>query len=225
MKAMILAAGRGKRMMPLTATTAKPMLMVHQKPLIQHHVEALKQAGINDIVINLAWCGDTIKQYLGDGSAFGVAITYSQEPEQGLETLGGLLHALPLLSEQFIVVNGDVYTDYDFSSLTQLQLLPTEAHLVLVENPPHNPSGDFGCRLGMAVLAQDIAYTFSGIALYHKTFFDNISEGFKPLAPLLREKMSQNKVSAELYLGQWHDIGTPERLNEINNRAELRWEK
>lgn len=225
MKAMILAAGRGKRMMPLTEHTAKPMLKVHNKPLIQYHVEALKKAGITEIVINLAWCGDSISEYFGDGSQFGVTITYSQEPTEGLETLGGIVNALPLLSEQFIVVNGDIYTDYDFSSLRQLQMLPIEAHLVLVENPPHNETGDFSCVQGMARLGAEDTYTFSGIALYHKSFFDNISSGFKPLAPLLREKMAALKVSAELYLGQWHDIGTPARLAEINKQVELRWEK
>lgn len=216
MKAMILAAGRGQRMMPLTRDCAKPMLRVNDKPLIQYHIERLAQAGITEIVINLAWQGESISDYLGDGRQFGVTITYSQEPEAGLETAGGIIHALDELSEQFIVVNGDVFTDYDFCALTQLQLLPHQAHLVLIENPPHNPEGDFALVQGNAKSEGECKHTFSGIGLYHKCFFEQAAPGFVPLAPLLRRAMEDQLVSAELYLGQWHDIGTPQRLAQIN---------
>ena len=135
MKAMILAAGRGKRMMPLTETMPKPMLKINGKPLLEHHINNLRQAGITDIVINLAWQGDKITEYFGNGSQFGVSITYSQEQTGGLETAGGIIQALPLLGEQFIVINGDVFTDYDVTSLMQLHLQAGEAHIVLVENP------------------------------------------------------------------------------------------
>ena len=146
MKAMILAAGRGQRMMPLTAELPKPMLKVQGKPLIEHHIERLKTAGITDFIINLAWQGDKIRAYFGDGSRLGVHIEYSQEPEQGLETAGGIIQALPLLGEQFIVINGDIFTDYDVSSLLHIHLDAGEAHIVLVENPAHNPNGDFTLR-------------------------------------------------------------------------------
>jgi MurNAc alpha-1-phosphate uridylyltransferase len=218
MKAMILAAGRGKRMMPLTRELAKPMLEVKGKPLIVYHIERLAEAGVLDIVVNLAWCGDTIEDYLGDGSQYGVSITYSRESEGGLETAGGIINALDKLSDEFIVINGDIYTDYDVSSLTQLSLLPHQAHVVLVENPAHHPTGDFAMRQGFAHLGEEgePRHTFSGIALYHKSFFANLSNEFLALGPLLRDKMRTQLVTAELYLGVWHDIGTPERLREIN---------
>ena len=168
MKAMILAAGRGQRMMPLTQAMPKPMLKVQNKPLIEHHVNNLKAAGITDIVINLAWQGDKIKAYFKDGSQFGVNIVYSQEVEGGLETAGGIIQALPLLGESFIVINGDVFTDYDVSSLMQLHLQSGEAHLVLIENPPHNLDGDFT----LSHLSPDSQkYTFSGISRYQADFF------------------------------------------------------
>ncbi|TMP22895.1 mannose-1-phosphate guanylyltransferase [Pseudoalteromonas rubra] len=216
MKAMILAAGRGKRMMPLTAMMPKPMLEVAGKPLLEHHLIRLVQAGITDIVINLAWQGDKIRAYFGDGSAYGVSIQYSEEPEGGLETAGGIVRALPLLCEDedaFIVINGDIFTDYALHDLSRLHLLPGEAHLVLVENPPHNPQGDFPLA---HQFTNTQAYTFAGIGLYHKDFFSAVNEQFLALGPLLREGLAQGQISTELYLGQWHDIGTPERLAQIN---------
>ncbi|EWH07887.1 mannose-1-phosphate guanylyltransferase [Pseudoalteromonas lipolytica SCSIO 04301] len=219
MKAMILAAGRGKRMMPLTSTLPKPMLKVAGKPLLAHHIINLRQAGIVDIVINLAWQGDKIKQYFGNGEAFGVTIQYSQECEGGLETAGGILHALPLLGEHFVVINGDVFTDYDMTSLTQLNLEPGEAHLVLVENPAHNPDGDFALRhLG----PDSQKYTFSGISRFHADFFKGLTPGVLALGPILREKLAEYQVSTELYLGQWDDIGTPARLDELNQRLAVK---
>lgn len=215
MKAMILAAGRGQRMMPLTQAMPKPMLKVQNKPLIEHHVNNLKAAGITDIVINLAWQGDKIKAYFKDGSQFGVNIVYSQEVEGGLETAGGIIQALPLLGESFIVINGDVFTDYDVSSLMQLHLQPGEAHLVLIENPPHNLDGDFT----LSHLSPDSQkYTFSGISRYQADFFNGLEPGIRPLGPLLREKLSKHLVSTELYVGNWDDIGTPARLTALNER-------
>lgn len=219
-KAMILAAGRGKRMMPLTEYMPKPMLTVNGKPLLQYHIERLASAGIKEIVINLAWCGDVIRSTLGDGSEFGVRLIYSDEGGEGLETAGGIINALDLLSDTFIVINGDIYTDYDVSSLTQIALLPHQAHLVLVENPEHNPSGDFSILQGFAHCDEnrEDKHTFAGIALYHKSFFAERETAFLPLAPMLREKMAEKLVTAELYIGKWFDIGTPERLAEINQQ-------
>ncbi|MBD1581509.1 N-acetylmuramate alpha-1-phosphate uridylyltransferase MurU [Pseudoalteromonas sp. S16_S37] len=220
MKAMILAAGRGKRMMPLTTHLPKPMLKVADRPLLEYHILRLKQAGIVDIVINLAWQGDKIEQYFADGSQFGVNIYYSREPEGGLETAGGIIQALEQLcdrDELFIVINGDIFTDYDVSALTQLMLNSGEAHIVLVENPSHNPQGDF--RLAHQTINEQ-CYTFAGIGLYHKSFFAPFESGFTPLGPMLRAGLEQGVVSTELYLGVWSDIGTPERLAEINRNQE-----
>lgn len=215
MKAMILAAGRGKRMMPLTQNMPKPMLKVAEKPLIEHHINNLKAAGITDIVINLAWQGDKIKDYFKDGSQFGVSINYSQEVEGGLETAGGIIQALPLLGDSFIVINGDVYTDYDVSALKQLHLQSGEAHIVLIENPAHNPDGDFTLS---HLSDESQKYTFSGISRYHADFFKGLAHGVRPLGPILREKLNEHLVSTELYIGQWDDIGTPARLDELNKR-------
>ena len=215
MKALILAAGRGQRMMPLTQHMPKPMLKVAEKPLIEHHINNLKAAGITDIVINLAWQGDKIKDYFNDGSQFGVNILYSQEVEGGLETAGGIIQALPLLGESFIVVNGDVYTDYDVSALMQLHLQAGEAHIVLIQNPPHNPDGDFALS---HLSPESQKYTFSGISRYQADFFKGLTQGRRPLGPILREKLSDHVISTELYIGQWDDIGTPDRLNDLNKR-------
>ncbi|CAH9064296.1 N-acetylmuramate alpha-1-phosphate uridylyltransferase [Pseudoalteromonas holothuriae] len=219
-KAMILAAGRGKRMMPLTANLPKPMLEVAGRPLIEYHIQRLKRAGIVDIVINLAWQGEKITQYFSDGSQFGVNICYTNEPEGGLETAGGIINAMNLLCEsedKFIVLNGDIFTDYDVNALTQLVLNHAEAHIVLVENPVHNPEGDF-CLAHQVNNQQH--YTFSGIGLYQKAFFSSHDVEFMPLGPILRAGLDEGRVSTELYLGQWSDIGTPERLLEINRKQE-----
>ena len=171
----------------------------------------------DSIVINLAWQGDKIKDYFKDGSQFGVNILYSQEVEGGLETAGGIIEALPLLGDSFIVINGDVYTDYDVSALMQLHLQPGEAHIVLIENPPHNPDGDFALS---HLSAESQKYTFSGIGRYQADFFKGLTQGIRPLGPILREKLNEHLVSTELYIGQWDDIGTPERLNQLNTRLE-----
>jgi len=213
--AMILAAGRGERMRPLTDTTPKPLLRVHGEPLIHYHVLALARAGMERIVVNLAWLGSQIRGYLGDGSRYGLPILYSEEQPRALETAGGIFRALPLLGpDPFAVVNGDVFTDFPFGGL---QIGATaDAHLVLVPNPPQHPLGDFGLDLGLALAAAPEQYTFAGIALYRPRFFDGCAEGIFPLKPLLVRAMRARRCSAELYRGLWEDIGTPQRLQALN---------
>jgi len=221
MKAMILAAGRGERMRPLTDTTPKPLVTVKNKPLIVYHIERLVAAGIVDIVINHAHLGEKIESALGDGVQWGANIIYSPEPEGGLETAGGIFKALPLLGDApFIVLNGDVWTDYDFSLLTSVSLNECLAHLVLVDNPAHNPTGDFYLSAQAQVEAQgnSNALTFSGISVLHPHLFHGVSTGRSKLAPLFREAMQQHKVSGEYYAGDWQDIGTLDRLESLQNR-------
>jgi MurNAc alpha-1-phosphate uridylyltransferase len=220
---MILAAGRGERMRPLTDTVPKPLLRVHGKPLIERHVERLARAGITRVVINLAWLGHLLREYLGDGSRYGVAIDYSEEVPQALETAGGIFRALPRLQPgPFLVVNGDVLTDYPFE---RLLLRPShDAHLVLVPNPPQHPHGDFGLLRGLAVAVSDAAesgaerFTFAGVAVYRTAFFDGCADGVYPLKPLLLRAMAAGRCGAELYAGPWEDVGTPERLDALNAR-------
>jgi N-acetyl-alpha-D-muramate 1-phosphate uridylyltransferase len=216
--AMILAAGRGERMRPLTDRVPKPLLEVHGKPLIQYHIERLAHAGIADIVINLAWLGAMIRERLGDGSALGVRIRYSEESPRALETAGGIFRALPLLGTgAFLVVNGDVFTDYPVSHAA---LAPgRDAHLVLVPNPPQHAEGDFGLEHGLALPSAPLQYTFSGIAVYRPEFFANCVDGAFPLKPLLLRSMAERRCSAELYTGLWEDVGTPERLAALNARV------
>ena len=216
--AMILAAGRGERMRPLTDHTPKPLLAVHDKPLIVWHIERLKKADISQLVINHAHLGEQIEHALGDGSSFGVSIAYSPE-ETALETGGGIARALPLLGEQsFLVVNGDVWTDIDYSALSLDE--DDLAHLVLVNNPSHNPNGDFALNNGRVAAEGADKLTFSGIGLYQPCLFAGQSENRFPLAPLLRNVMSQNKVGGHHHQGAWTDVGTPERLAEINASAQ-----
>lgn len=212
MKAMILAAGRGKRLRPMTDTTPKPLLEVRGKPLVVHHLEALAQAGFDEIVINLSWLGQRIRDYLGDGSAYNLRIEYSEELE-ALETAGGILQALPLLGERFIVVNADIFTDYDFGRLKQIDSI---AHLVLVENPQHNIDGDFSLEQSMVGNNAVPRYTFSGIGCYQRSFFDGLVPGKHALAPLLRSAADNNQLSGELHPGEWYDIGTLERLQALD---------
>ncbi|MEZ5452395.1 MAG: nucleotidyltransferase family protein [Thiothrix sp.] len=216
MKAMILAAGHGTRMRPLTDHTPKPLLLAGGKPLIVWHIEKLARAGFRDIVINLAWLGWKIPQALGDGSRWDVRLHYSDEQQEGaLETAGGIIKALPLLgSEPFLVVNGDVWCDYPCLPLTLAN--NDLAHLVLVNNPTHHPQGDFALPEQRVLDAGEPRYTFSGIGYYRPQLFAGLPYGKRPLAPLLREVMAQEKVSGELFSGDWRDIGTPERLTELD---------
>jgi N-acetyl-alpha-D-muramate 1-phosphate uridylyltransferase len=216
--AMILAAGRGERMRPLTDRVPKPLLEVHGKPLIRYHIERLAHAGIADIVINLAWLGAMIRERLGDGSALGVRIRYSEESPRALETAGGIFRALPLLGTgAFLVVNGDVLTDYPVSHASLAS--NRDAHLVLVPNPPQHAEGDFGLEHGLALPSAPLQYTFSGIAVYRPEFFANCVDGAFPLKPLLLRSMAERRCSAELYTGLWEDVGTPERLAALNARV------
>lgn len=216
--AMILAAGRGTRMRELTDHCPKPLLKVAGKSLIEYHIEALAKAGIQRIVINTAYLGYMLEDDLGNGSRWGVKIIYSHEQELGLETAGGIINALPLLGDEaFIVVNGDVWSDYDF---TQLHLDPPHlAKLVLVNNPEHNPVGDFGIDAdSLLSLSASPRYTFSGISIYHPTFFAGLPTGFLPLREPLQQGIEKDCVAAEYYSGDWQDIGTPERLNELEQQ-------
>jgi len=218
MKAMILAAGRGERMRPLTDNTPKPLLMVGGKPLIQWHIEALQAAGFTELVINHAWLGEQIESQLGDGAQWGVNITYSPEGEYALETGGGIFRALPLLQEAedeaFLVINADVLTDIDFRQLpTRIEGL---AHLLLVSNPAHHPQGDFALKGKNVSSTGEPLLTFSGIGIYRSRLFADCQEGAFPLAPLLRRAMQQNLVSGQWHQGLWLDVGTRERLRYAN---------
>jgi MurNAc alpha-1-phosphate uridylyltransferase len=221
MKVMILAAGRGERLRPLTDTMPKSLLAVGGKPLIAWHLEKLARAGFAEAVINHAHLGAKIESELGDGSNFGLAIRYSPERE-ALETAGGIALALPLLGpEPFLVINADIYTDYDFSTLRELQLADKLAHLVLVDNPAQHPRGDFALEVGRACESGSPMLTFSGIGVYAPRLFGGIPSRAKvPLAPLLRKAMAADRVSGEHYRGRWHDIGTAERLQALD--AQLR---
>jgi len=215
MKAIILAAGRGERLRPLTDHIPKPLLPINGIPLIEYHVRALAHAGFQEIVINVSHLRDQIRAFLKNGERFGVPIVYSDEGDTPLETGGGIKHALPLLGRNpFLVVNSDIWTDYPFEpkelSTTQ------DAHLVLVTNPPHNKNGDFYLNAKKLTPAGEQKLTFSGISYLHPRLFEAISETSFPLAPLLRKKIEQGRVSGEHYLGPWFDIGTVERYEQTN---------
>jgi len=215
MKAMILAAGKGERLRPLTLHTPKPLVRAAGVPLIEYHVRALVGAGFDELVINHAWLGEQIETYLGTGERFGVRIRYSPEGEP-LETGGGIHRALPLLGDDpFAVVNGDVWTDYDFAAL-KLQK-GNLAHLVLVDNPAHHPEGDFVLTDGQVADGgpPDGRLTYSGIAVLSPRLFHDCTPGAFRLAPLLRQAMADGKVSGEHYRGRWIDVGTHERLAEV----------
>ncbi|MDR2305776.1 MAG: nucleotidyltransferase family protein [Paucimonas sp.] len=215
MKAMILAAGKGERMRPLTLHTPKPLVPAAGKPLIEYHLEALARAGFTEVVINHAWLGEQIEAHLGDGSRFGLSLRYSPEGEP-LETGGGIFKALPLLGNApFLLVNGDIWTDYDFAGLRA----PCQglAHLVLVDNPGHHGRGDFRLVDGQVVDGDDApgTLTFSGISVIHPALFDGCRPGAFKLAPLLRRAMAEGQVSGERFAGQWVDVGTLERLADV----------
>jgi len=231
MKAMILAAGRGERMRPLTDHCPKPLLEVGGRSLLAWHLAALARAGIRDIVINHAWLGAQIESALGDGRRYGVRIAYSDERGEALETAGGIVNALPLLGrEPFLVVNGDIWTDFDY---TRPPLLDAEAtgSLILVPNPPQHPRGDFalvpGATASLDVLAdpERLAaadapprFTFAGIGVYRPEFFAGCADGRFPLLPLLRRAAAAQRLRGRVYQGLWFDIGTPERLRDLDER-------
>lgn len=217
MKAMILAAGKGERLRPLTLHTPKPLVRAAGVPLIEYHVRALARAGLRELVVNHAWLGQQIEDYLGTGERYGVSIRYSAEGEP-LETGGGIFKALPLLGDEpFVVVNGDIFTDYDFSALRRP--VNTKAHLVLVDNPPHHPAGDFRLQEGLVADAAtgDASLTYSGIAVLDPALFAGCQPGAFKLAPLLRTAMADRQVSGERFTGRWVDVGTHERLAEVES--------
>jgi MurNAc alpha-1-phosphate uridylyltransferase len=225
MKAMILAAGRGERMRPLTDHTPKPLLKVGGKPLIVWHLERLAAAGFKEVVINYAHLGTQIEKVLGNGAQCGLSILYSPE-KMALETAGGIANALELLgSEPFLVVNGDIYTEIDFrSTALQANILEDSggvknvmAHLVLVDNPPQHPNGDFAIEGNRLKNDGKQMLTFSGVGVYHPDLFADIVKGQPAkLAPLLRKAIDNNTATAQYYQGIWHDIGTPERLKSLD---------
>ena len=222
MKAMVLAAGRGERMRPLTLERPKPLLEAGGVPLIVHHLRARRDAGYPDVVVNLSWLGEQIRAALGDGTAHGVRIAWSEEGPEPLETGGGIFRALPLLRPgPFLVVNGDVWTDVDYRTLGDALAPGDLAHLVLVANPGHNPNGDFALDRGRIV--EDAGpgiprYTYSGVGVYRPELFDGCRDGIFKLAPLLRAAARAGRVGARVHLGAWMDIGTPERLADLDRK-------
>jgi N-acetyl-alpha-D-muramate 1-phosphate uridylyltransferase len=215
-KAMILAAGRGERMRPLTQETPKPLLEVRGHPLIEYHLEALRAAGIRDVVVNLSWLGERIRAALGDGERWGLSIRYTEEGPEPLETGGGIFNAMSLLGPApFIVVNGDVWTDFPFSNLALAA--EAAAHLVLVPNPAHHAQGEFSLANRRVMHAGGRTYTFAGIAMYRPEFFAGCTAGRFPLLPLLRRAIDAGTLSGELYEGVWSDVGTPERLAQLQS--------
>lgn len=216
-KAMILAAGRGERMRPLTDAKPKPLLQVAGKALIHYHLEALSRAGFREVVINHAHLGEMIEDDLGDGSRWGLRIHYSAEPSGALETGGGIFNALDLLGQGlFLVVNGDIWTDYDFSRAGCAEDML--AHMVMVDNPQHHRQGDFGLFGGLISETAGERLTFSGIGLYRPELFQGVTPGAFPLVPLLRRAMALQRVSGEHFAGAWTDVGTPERLQRLDRR-------
>ncbi len=215
MKAMILAAGRGERMRPLTDDTPKALLRIGGQTLIEHHIHTLVQAGFHELVINHAHLGEQIVAALGDGNAYGVEIRYSPETPPALETGGGIFNALPLLGDDpFLVLNADIWTDFPLAELPDR--IEGLAHLVLVDNPEHHPHGDFSLSAGRVSQHGPAMLTFSGIGVYSPGLFEDCTPGAFPLAPVLRQAMDDGRVSGEHYQGSWFDIGTPERLEAVN---------
>jgi MurNAc alpha-1-phosphate uridylyltransferase len=215
MKAMILAAGRGERMRPLTNSVPKPLLVAGARPLIDYHIEALVKAGIEELVINLAWCGEQIRDHIGDGSRFGATVRYSDEGATALETGGGVQRALPLLGpEPFWLVNGDIYCEFDFAN--HRPDTGVMGHLVLVPNPDHNPNGDFYLENNCVRNSGRAALTYSGIAVLHPGLFSESSPGKFPLAPLLVSAADRGEISGEVFEGRWFDVGTTARLKALD---------
>jgi MurNAc alpha-1-phosphate uridylyltransferase len=217
MRAMILAAGRGERLRPLTDTTPKPLLEVGGKALIEYHLDALAAAGFREVVINLSHLGEQIRDTLGDGSKRGLKIHYSPEPAGALGTGGGIRQALNLLGDApFAIINGDVFTSYPLARLRAIKC--DHAHLVLVPNPAHHPKGDFSLRGGYVSEEGQPLHTFSGISVYNPRFFATAPTGNFSVVPMLQTAMTQQQVTGELYRGVWHDIGTLERLENLRDQ-------
>jgi len=205
-------------MRPLTDDTPKPLLQAGGKPLIVHQIERLREAGVEQIVINVAWQGERIERALGDGSVFGVEIGYSREPEGALETAGGIRRALPLLGDApFLVVSSDIHSDYPISRLVDREPAG-DAHLVLVDNPAHHPNGDFALSDGRVTTRGQPRFTYSGLGLFHPGMFAALTPGFRALRPVLEASIAAGRISGEHHAGTWLDIGTPERLAELNRR-------
>lgn len=222
MKVMILAAGRGERMRPLTDNTPKPLLPVAGEPLIARHISRLAAVGLTDLVINVSHLGEQVVDYCGEGDRWGVRIAYSPE-EEALETAGGLLQALPLLGEApFMVVNGDIWTDFPFGQLASHHLRPGEtAHLVMVDNPPQHPEGDFLIDADGWVRRRTtgVGWTYAGLGIYTPEFLAGMTPGKLPLRPLLDAAIDARQLGAQVYSGQWQDVGTPERLAVLNEEV------
>ena len=214
---MLLAAGRGERLRPITDSLPKPLVRVGGRPLIAWHLARLSRAGVREVVINLSWLGDQLRAALGDGGEFGVRISWSEEGPVPLETGGGILRALPLLAPgPFLVVSADIWTDIDFGRIR----IPDEsrAHLVLIPNPPHHPRGDFGLEHGRVVDRENERLTYANVGIYRPELFEGFDCGRFPLLAALKRGMAAREVSGEIHRGAWYDAGTPERLAELEER-------
>jgi N-acetyl-alpha-D-muramate 1-phosphate uridylyltransferase len=221
-KAMILAAGLGTRMRPLTDSCPKPLLQVADKALIDYHLEKLARAGVREVVVNSAWLAEQILGHLGNGERYGLAIQHSVE-DAPLETAGGIINALPLLGgEPFLLVNGDIWTELDFAPL--LALKPDGAHLLLTDNPDHHPSGDFGIAADGKLIPPGLgqSYTFMGVSVWHPRVFSGLPTGARALKPIIDQLIAEQRVTATYFSGQWLDVGTPERLRELDTQLRAR---
>lgn len=219
MKAMLLAAGRGERLRPITDSVPKPLVRVGGRPLIAWHLVRLAQAGVREVVINLSWLGEKVRAALGDGREFGVHITWSEEGPLPLETGGGILKALPALAPgPFLVVSADIWTDIDFARIR----IPegSQAHLVLIPNPPHHTRGDFGLEEGLVVDREHDRFTYANVGIYRAELFDGFNAGRFPLLTVLRRGIAAQAVSGEIHRGEWCDVGTPERLGDLEKRLQ-----
>jgi len=215
MKAMILAAGRGERLRPQTDVTPKPLIRIGKHRLIEYHLHNLAAAGVTEVVINISWLRDQVRDTLGDGGNYGLDITYSDEGDQALETAGGIVNALPLLGDApFLLINGDIWSDFDLGALLR-KPVSTQAHLVLVNNPAHHRRGDFALQQGLVRKLGEPRYTYSGIGVFSPALFDAVEPGVSALGPVLKRKSEHDLVSGELYTGRWLDIGTSERLHSL----------
>jgi N-acetyl-alpha-D-muramate 1-phosphate uridylyltransferase len=224
MKAIVLAAGRGERLRPITDTLPKPLVTVAGKPLIVYHLEALAGAGVRDVVINLSWLPDRIREALGDGSRYGVSITYTDEGPVALETGGGIFNALAHLGPgPFLVVNGDTFSDINLAALRARAQADIQsgalARIVLVPNPTQHPRGDFGLRGDEVVESDTERFTYSGVGLYRPELFEGCTPGRFPLVPLLKRAIAAGRLRGELHSGEWCDVGTPQRLSELDARV------